>query len=132
MSTSSKPGSWPNSLNLNGNGSVPVGIFGSSEFNVDEVDTSTVLFGLNGSEAIPIHKGYCGHIEDLNGDEIDDMVFHFREGELGIPVDAESNTELTLFITDQLGNGIYFEGTDIVRITPNDESSRGKGGKGPK
>jgi len=127
-----KPGSWPNSLNLNGNGSVPVGIFGSPEFNVHDIDKSTVRFGLNGLEAIPVHKGYCGHVEDLNEDGIDDIVFHFREGELGIPVDTEGNTELTLFVTGQLDNGIYFEGTDIVRITPNNENSRGKGGKGPK
>lgn len=127
-----KPGSWPNSLNLNGNGSVPVGIFGSTEFNVHDIDKSTVRCGLTGLEAVPVHKGYCGHVEDLNGDGIDDMVFHFREGELGIPVDTEGNEELILLIAGQLDNGIYFEGTDIVRITPNDESSRGKGGKGPK
>jgi PKD repeat protein len=130
-----KPGSWPNSINLNGNGVVPVGVFGNldfPEFNVHDIETSTVLFGLTGFEAVPVHKGYCGHVEELNDDGIDDMVFHFREGELGIPVDTEGNAELTLFITGQLNNGIYFEGTDIIRITPNDDNSRGKGGKGPK
>ena len=111
---------------------VPVGVFGSSEFDVHNIDKSTVRFGLNGDEAIPVHKDYCGHIGDLNGDGIDDMVFHFREGDLGIPIDTPGNTDMLLYITGNLSGGAYFDGIDIVRITPNNMNSRGKGGKGPK
>ena len=82
-----------------------------------------------GDEAAAVHDG---HIEDLNGDIYDDMVLHFREGELGIPTDTADNTILDLFLTGELNDGRAFEGTDVVRITPNNPNSRGKGGKGLK
>ncbi len=124
-----KPGSDPNSLNLNGNGVVPVGIFGTDDFDVNDINVSTVRFGVVGDEAMAVHSG---HIEDLNGDGTDDMVLHFREGELGIPLATPGNTTLDLVLTGELNDASYFEGTDVVRITPNNSKSRGKGGKGPK
>jgi hypothetical protein len=124
-----KPGSDPNSISLNGNGVVPVGVFGSATFDVNDIDVSTVRFGLSGTEAAAVHSG---HIEDLNGDGIDDMVLHFREGELGIAEDTAGNMTLDLFLTGKLNDSRSFEGKDVVRITPNNPNSRGKGGKGPK
>ena len=125
-----KPGSDPNSINLNGNGVVPVGVFGSATFDVNDIDVSTVLFGISGDNTSAVHSG---HIEYLNGDSYDDMVLHFREGELGIPLDTADNAILDLFLTGKLNDGRSFEGKDEVRITPNNpDKSRGKGGKGPK
>ena len=124
-----KPGSDPNSLNLNGNGVVPVGVFGTASFDVEDIDVSTVLFGVNGDEASPVHTG---HIEDLNEDDINDIVFHFREGELGIPTDSWGNITLDLKLTGSLTDGRLIEGTSEVRITPDNSNARGKGGKGPK
>jgi len=119
-----KPGSWPNSINLNGNGVVAVGVFGSEDFDVVDIDVDTVRCGVNGKEASPIHKG---HIEDINGDGIDDMVFHFREYELGIAPDTPDNTTMPLYLKAQLlDGGGYIEGKDIIRVTPNDEESRDK------
>lgn len=127
-----KPGSWPNSLNLNGNGVVPVGVFGGPTFDVNSIDLKTVFCGVVGNEAAPVHDGYCAHIEDINGDGTNDMVFHFREGDLGISTATPGNTEMPLYLTAKLTNGVYIEGKDIIRITPNNENSQGKGGKGPK
>ena len=124
-----KPGSDPNSLNLNGNGVVALAVLGTADFDAAAIDVTTVLFGLNGDEAAPVHGG---HIGDVIGDSRDDMVLHFREGELGIPVGSEGNGILTLTITGVTTGGVQFEGQDEVRITPNNEKSRGKGGKGPK
>ena len=125
-----KPGSDPNSINLNGNGVVPVGVFGTATFDVNDINVGTVRFGVLGTEAAAVHSG---HIEDLNGDGIDDMVLHFREGELGIDVNTPGNTTLDLLLTGELDDGSAFEGKDEVRITPNNpDKSRGKGGKGPK
>lgn len=124
-----KPGSWPNSINLNGNGVVPVAIFGSQWLDVNDIDSSTVSCGFTGIEAQPVHNG---HIEDINGDGSDDIVFHFREGQLGFDVNTPGNTEMPLYIKAMLTNGASVEGEDIIRITPNNPNSRGKGGKGPK
>lgn len=124
-----KPGSWPNSVNVNGNGVVPIGVFGGLNLDVSDIDVSTVLAGVTGIEASPVHGG---HIEDINEDGIDDIIFHFREAELGIPTDTPGNTEMPLFLTAALDDGGRIRGVDIIRITPNDDQSRGKGGKGPK
>ncbi len=124
-----KPGSWSNSINLNGNGVVPIGVFGSPTFDVANIDVSTVLAGVTGTEAAPVHEG---HLKDINADGMEDMVFHFREFELGIPTGTQDNTEMPLYIAGKLNTGVSFMGQDIIRITPNDESSRGKGGNGPK
>ena len=123
-----KPGSDPNSLNLNGNGVVPVAIFSRADFDATAIVPNTVQFGLNGDDAAPVHGG---HIRDVNGDGFDDLVLHFREGELGIPIDPEGNG-VTLTITGVTTANVWFEGQDEVRITPNNANSRGKGGKGPK
>jgi hypothetical protein len=124
-----KPGNVPNSLNLNGNGVVPVSVFGSEDLDVSTIVVSTVRFGVTGFEAAPVHNG---HIEDLNDDGINDIVLHFREGDLRIAVDTPGNAELTLYLTARLTTCVHIVGADIVRITPNDENSRGKGGMGPK
>ena len=68
-----KPGSDPNSLNLNGNGAVPVAVLGRGDVDVTEIDVATITFGVTGTEATPIHSG---HIEDVNGDFIPDLVLH--------------------------------------------------------
>jgi len=60
-----KPGSDPNSVNLNGNGVVPVGVFGTEDFDVSTILLDSVLCGVTGFEAIPVHNGHCGHVEDL-------------------------------------------------------------------
>jgi len=124
-----KPGSDPNSLNLNGNGVVPVAILGTALFDVANVDVSTVSFGPTGAAAV-----HDGHYEDVNDDGLTDLVLHFREGDIGLVTTLPGNTVLDVTLTASLisSPGITVEGADEVRITPNNPKSRGKGGKGPK
>ena len=123
-----KPGSDPNSINLNGNGAVAVAVLSTGDFDATTIDVSSVLFGLEGDDAAPVHGG---HIEDVDDDGLDDLVLHFREGELGIPVDSEGNSILTLTLTGTTTGAVGIEGQDQVRITPNNPKSRGRGVKGP-
>jgi len=53
-----KPGSFPNSINLNGNGVQAVAVFGALKFKVEDIDLNTVLFGVTGTEASPVHRGH--------------------------------------------------------------------------
>jgi len=124
-----KPGSDPNSLNLNGNGVVPVAILGTTLFDVATIDIGTIRFGPG--EAAPVHDG---HLEDVNGDGLTDLVLHCREGEIGLNPALPGNTLLDVQLTASLNTdpGVTIEGDDEVRITPNNSNSRGKGGKGPK
>ncbi|MCH2515349.1 MAG: hypothetical protein MK134_07245 [Dehalococcoidia bacterium] len=123
-----KPGSFPNSINLNGNGVQAVAVFGALKFKVEDIDLNTVLFVVTGTDSSPVHRG---HVKNVNGDGRPDIVFHFREFELGIPVGTPGNTTLDLFLTASLDDSTLFEGVDVARITPNNSKSRDKGG-GPK
>ncbi|HJM90200.1 MAG TPA: VWA domain-containing protein [Dehalococcoidia bacterium] len=117
----------PGTLSLNGNGVVPVTLLGSAGFDVAEVDPGTVLFGLNGDDAAPVHDG---HIGDANDDGIDDIVFHFREGDLGIDPSVPGETVLTLSLTGSWLDGTTFEADDTVRIAPNNPHARSNGNNG--
>ena len=88
-----KPGSFPNSINTNSMGVVPVSILGSNSFDVTQVDVTTLAFGPDGASST--HSAY----EDVNGDEFVDLVSHYVQKETGI---ACGDTEATL--TGQLND----------------------------
>ena len=109
-----KPGSDPNSINTKSMGVVPVAILGSADFDVTEVDVSTLTFGPD--SATPAHDlsdpdTYADHLQDVNGDGFLDLVSHYKQKEVGLCVD---NTEAT--ISGTLLDGTPFEGTDSVRL----------------
>lgn len=85
-----KPGSYPNAINLNSNGSVPVALLGSADFDVSSVDLGTVRFGkmhAMDSGAFILRSA----LEDVNGDGFMDRVFHFKIKETGLePSDTEA------------------------------------------
>lgn len=98
-----KPGSYPNSINLKSNGTVPVALLTCCRFHAGLVDPDTVLFA--GAE--PVSWEMCD--ADYDGDQ--DLVFHFRNQDLDLD---ENSTQATL--SGYTVYGAYFEGTDSVRI----------------
>jgi len=73
-----KPGSDPSSFGAKSKGQIPVAVFGSATFHVNQIDDATVRFGDAPSprgDAADSH-GH-GHPQHVNEDTILDKVFHF-------------------------------------------------------
>ena len=103
-----KPGSDPNSINTRSNGVIPVAILGSANFDVNDVDVTSLTFGPNG--ATPAHKA-GGHVEDVNGDGFDDLVSHYRTQDTGL---SSGDTEAC--VDGATTDGTPLNGCDAVRI----------------
>ena len=102
-----RPGSAANPINPNSNGVVPVAILGSNDFDVNDVDRSTLEFGPGG--ATPSHKA-LGHLEDVNNDGFMDLVSHYKIKDAGI-----AQGDIGACVTGETNGNIPFEGCDSIR-----------------
>lgn len=103
-----KPGSYPNAINLSANGVIPVAVLGSADFDVNDVDPSTIL--LEGAQLRAKGKsGNCGSIEDVNGDGFDDLVVHVVDFTV-----AEGAA--TAVLTGNLWDETPIQGSDSILI----------------
>jgi len=101
-----KPGSYPNSINPNSKGVIPVAILTTSDFDATDVDPKTVEFGPSG--ATMVHKK--AHLEDVDGDGDTDLLLHFICGDTGI---AAGNTQVLLTGADY--DGYHISGVDSIK-----------------
>ena len=107
-----KPGSDPNCFNNDGHGVIPVAILSSHDFDATRVDPSSV--SLDGQSIRIVGKGKTlAHIEDANGDGLDDLVVQI-EDEDGIYQEGDT---LATIMGDTF-DGISIVGTDAIRIVP--------------
>jgi hypothetical protein len=107
-----KPGSYPNSFNIDGNGVVPVAILGSPHFDVAQIDQTTLDFAGLAARVKGNGQPQCS-IEDTNGDGFDDLVCQFvDDASLWSPGEDEAT------LSGLLLDGTYFEGSDTINILP--------------
>jgi hypothetical protein len=105
-----KPGSDSNRINPSGRGNLRVAILGSSTFDVEDVDVTTLAFG---PDDAPTARAAGGRHRDVNADGFLDLLAHFRNDETGIEF---GDTEACL-IGETL-DGAPFSGCDSVRTIP--------------
>lgn len=107
-----KPGSDPNCFNNNGNGVIPVAIFGSEDLDVNDIDAETVE--LEGMEVKAVGKSnkLLAHIEDLNNDGIDDLIVQIEDEDGIFEIGSTTAT-----LTGSLFDGTSIQGTDDICIT---------------
>lgn len=109
-----KPGSFPNSINVNKKkGVIPVAILGSDTFDVTTIDVTTLVF----ADTTPSHdltdpSVYADHLEDVNGDGYIDLVSHYSTPDTDL---VPGSTEAC--ITADF-NGASLLGCDSVRTVP--------------
>lgn len=107
-----KPGSFPNSINLGSNGTVPVAILSSSSFDAATLDPSTVV--LAGAAVNLRGRGTpMASVEDIDGNGLGDLVVHVSTEALQL-----AETDIDAVLTGKTFSGVPVRGTDSVRIVP--------------
>jgi hypothetical protein len=107
-----KPGGNPNPINLKSQGTVPVAILGTGDFDATTVDPTTVTLA---GAPVKLKKNGTpmAAYEDANGDGRVDLVLHVSTKDLQLD---GSSTEAVL--TGHTYDGTAITGTDTVRIVP--------------
>lgn len=104
------PGGHPNAINLRAQGTLPVAILGSAEFNVADVDPTSVR--LAGAGVVIKKNGEpMASVDDVNGDGFMDLVVHVARSDLQVNAgDTEAMLEGKTY------DGKTFQGKDSVKI----------------
>ena len=113
-----QPGGNPNSINLRRRGVTPVAILGGMEFDITDVDVTSIAFGPEGGpyNAVPAHDlldpdTYADALQDVNGDGLMDLMVHLPTQDIGFQTDDTSAC-----IVGTTTAGVPFRGCDAVRI----------------
>ena len=101
-----KGGAFPNSINPNSKGKIPVAILTTPSFDASTVDPATIRFGATGIETVPVQFA----MEDVDGDGDIDMVLHFVTQDTGIKCGSTSAS-----LTGAIFNGMRFRGSDSLQ-----------------
>jgi len=127
-----KPASWPNPLNLKGNGVLPVAVCGTEDFDVMTVDPETASLSLGGIGVSPLRwewedvaTPYTGEPcdgHDLEGDGYLDLTVKFKVQEViqSLGLDAFNDGDVVILILT--GNlkaefgGTPIQGQDCIVI----------------
>ncbi|MEM2129995.1 MAG: sialidase family protein [Candidatus Bathyarchaeia archaeon] len=102
-----KPGSYPNSINPNNKGVIPVAILNDGKIDLALVNVASARFGPN--DAKPVQWA----LEDVDGDGDIDIILHFKTQDTGIKV-GDTLAALKATLTD----GTEIIGTDSIRTVP--------------
>ena len=107
-----RPGDGPAAINPRSMGMLAVALLGDAEFDVAQVDPSSV-----GVSGVPVQMLPNGHfmaaIEDANGDGFMDLVVHVSVADLDLVGD-----EAEILVTATTWSGPSLRGTDRVKLVP--------------
>ena len=119
-----KPGNEQNNINLKSKGVVPVAVLTTDDFDAATIDAASARF----AGATPRHW----HLQDVDHDGKDDLMFHFNTQELDLDQDSTEAMltaqlmSLTAKSTAQVSGGTTVSGTDEVQIVSSKKSKKKK------
>ncbi|RLB88247.1 MAG: hypothetical protein DRH26_13950, partial [Deltaproteobacteria bacterium] len=118
VSVDIKPGNGtePNSINLGSNGSVPVAILSTDDFDASTIDPGTVTLAGAGVKIKGKGNRLMSSLADINGDGLKDLIVHVDTQALTI-TDAEELAVIEGFTY----SGLSIIGSDTIRIVPSQE-----------
>ncbi len=103
-----RPRSDANKINPNSTKNINVAIFSDEGFDARSINASSIRFGLNGTEAAPIHIAQ----RDVNGDGMRDLVVRFEIQKLAIRCGST-----TALFTGQVSGGPAVSGSTPITTT---------------
>jgi hypothetical protein len=101
-----KPRKFPNYINPQSKGVIPVAILTTAIFNATIVDSNTVFFGATGTEAAPVRSA----LKDVDQDGSDDLLLHFKTRSTGIQCG-----DTRAFLTGETFSKQTIEGSDSIK-----------------
>jgi hypothetical protein len=131
-----KPQSCPNPFNIKDNGVTRFAILGSTSFDVNDIDTETILF-----EGVPPFDhffadkatstlGDCFDCNDKGHDGFLDLILRYNVQDIVCVLgEVKADDRLCMTITGKLLDGTPFEGNDAVTIV--DQEGGGPQSEGP-
>ncbi len=124
MAIDIKPGSYPNCFNVNGHGVIPVAILGAEDFDVTQIDVSTLSFGGLAVRLKGKDRPQCSY-EDVSGDftfpegATDgylDLVCQFEDDDTFVVVGEDTATVTGNLLPEF--DGLAFTGSDEICLRP--------------
>jgi hypothetical protein len=109
-----KPGSYPNAINLDSYGLIPVAILSVEQFDATTVNPDTVELAGSGVTVRGKGNKYMAHEEDVNGDDLVDLVVQVGTANL----DPGSFQDGYAILTGSTYDGQAIEGVDEITIVP--------------
>jgi hypothetical protein len=105
-----RPESETNPINPTSRGVVPVVLYGADDFDVTEIDASTLAFGPGEAAVAPRNRP---HFDDLDADGYLDLLVHHRIASAGI-----GRGDVEACLRGETLDGLAFEGCDGVTPVP--------------
>lgn len=108
-----KPGSYPNAINNDGRGVIPVAVLGSADFEVSLILVDTVTLQGMSIKVVGKASKMLYHYEDVNGDGFDDLVLQIQDMD-----GAFQPGTVTATLSGELLCGTPIVGQDDITIVP--------------
>jgi hypothetical protein len=112
-----KPGGDPNCVNKDGGGRIAVAVLSESGIDLNDIDVSTVRIDDDTDPNTPgVQPVRWSLNKDVSGDEVNDLVFHFKTQDLNVAGLLTDGNTLTLTGSLFGTPGTPFEGSDVVYL----------------